>query len=463
MAGPNQPSNWFKEFIRKGGHRNLTLWILIALIFAVILALTTPLFATKLHVGGEVFLNLLKMLVVPLVVTSVMSGIFGMGDVRKLGKPGGVAIGYYLSTTVLAVLVGLIVVNVMQPGGAVDPEKVAEIGEGTLDKDSPRYKVAKSLSDETGLSMEEVSTVLGGLPKGEAREQGIWDIVENLFLMLVTDNLFKAALEMELLPLIVFSIVFASVLTTMGKQVDGLKDLIEQSNTALMKVILLLMKLAPLGIFCLVAARFGEAELEGEFVAQLSQIGRFVATVLVGLGFHFAVTLPLILWYFTKRNPYRFMLHMSQALLTAFSTASSSATLPITMKSAIEKAKISRESTEFVLPLGATINMDGTALYEAAAVLFIAQAIGQDLGLGAQVVVAITATLAAIGAAGIPEAGLITMLIVLRAVDLPVEYIALILPVDWLLDRFRTATNVFGDSIGAAVVDTVMPKPSSAN
>lgn len=463
MNRPNIVLRWFAEFVRKGGHKNLTLWILIALLAAVAVALSAPETAMKFHVGGEVFLNLLKMLVVPLVVTSVMSGIFGMGDVRKLGKPGGAAIGYYLCTTVLAVLVGLVVVNMMQPGGAVDPDKVAEIGQGTVDEESPKYKVAKSIANETGLTMEEVGSVLGGLPAGEAREQNIGDIIENLFLMLVTDNLFKAAMEMELLPLIVFSIVFAGVLTTMGKQVDGLINLIEQSNTALMKVILLLMKLAPVGIFCLVAARFGEAEHKGEFVEQLTQIGRFVGTVIVGLGFHFCVTLPLILWFITKRNPYRFMLHMSQALLTAFSTASSSATLPITMKSAIEKAKVSRESTEFVLPLGATINMDGTALYEAAAVLFIAQAIGQDLSFGQQVVVAITATLAAIGAAGIPEAGLITMLIVLRAVDLPTEYIALILPVDWFLDRFRTATNVFGDSIGAAVVETTMPKPTSAH
>ena len=194
---------------------------------------------------------------------------------------------------------------------------------GVVDEDSPRYKVAKSLAEDTGLTMKEVSSVLGGLPKGEPREQNIWDIVQNLLLMLVTDNLFKAAMEMELLPLIVFSIVFAGVLTTMGKQVGGLKDFVEQSNQALMKVILLLMRLAPLGIFCLVAARFGEAEHKGEFLEQLQQIGRFVATVLVGLGLHFFITLPLILWFITKRNPYRFMLQMSQALLTAFSTASS--------------------------------------------------------------------------------------------------------------------------------------------
>jgi Na+/H+-dicarboxylate symporter len=170
------------------------------------------------------------------------------------------------------------------------------------------------------------------------------------------------------------------------------------------------------------------------------------------------VTLPLLLWIFTRRNPIQFFGQMSQAILTAFSTASSTATLPVTMECAETKAGVSARSTEFVLPLGATINMDGTALYEAAAAIFIAQAYALVdpsfvLSFDKQVVIAVTATLAAIGAAGIPEAGLVTMLIVLNAVGLPLELIGLILPIDWLLDRFRTAVNTFGDSVGAAIVD----------
>ncbi len=461
MAGPDTKPNWFHEFIRRGGHRNLTLWIVVALILAVIAALTVPEFAMKTEIGGEIFLNLLKMLVVPLVVTSVMCGIFGMGDVRKLGKPGGAAIGYYLCTTVLAVLVGLFVVNLMQPGGGIGKEEAdaivaAENEVSEDDKDKPPFRVYSHLAEATGMQVEEVESVFAG--EEEGRPKDVWGILKNLFLMLVTDNLFKSAFKMDLLPLIVFSIVFAGVITTMGKQAGDLVAVIEQANTALMKVILLFMKLAPIGIFCLVAARFGEAEYKGEFAEKIQQIGKFVITVILGLGFHFVVTLPLILWIFTKRNPFQFMGHMSRALITAFSTASSSATLPVTMRSAIERAKISRESTEFVLPLGATINMDGTALYEAAAVLFIAQAIGMEMTMGEQAIIAVTATLAAIGAAGIPEAGLVTMVIVLGAVGLNPAYMALIMPVDWFLDRFRTATNVFGDSIGAAVVETVMPK-----
>ncbi|MCB1092452.1 MAG: dicarboxylate/amino acid:cation symporter, partial [Verrucomicrobiae bacterium] len=185
-------------------------------------------------------------------------------------------------------------------------------------------------------------------------------------------------------------------------------------------------------------------------------------SVLTGLAIHGFVTLPLILWLFTRRNPYRFIGQMSKALLTAFSTASSSATLPVTIESAIDEAKISPKSVEFVTPLGATINMDGTALYEAVAALFIAQAFGIQLDLTGQIVVAVTATLAAIGAAGIPEAGLVTMIIVLNAAKLPPEGMMLILSVDWLLDRFRTAINVFGDAVGAAVVERTLPLEGKA-
>ena len=266
---------------------------------------------------------------------------------------------------------------------------------------------------------------------------------------------------MNLLPLIVFSIIFAGMLTTLPN-VDVLKSGIGQINTALMSFVLLLMKVAPIGIFCLVTSRFGEAKADGEFVAMLQQTGWYVLTILVGLGMHAFVTLPAILFLFTRRNPYRFMGQMSQALLTAFSTASSSATLPVTMECAEKKAGVSKRSTEFVLPLGATINMDGTALYEAAAAIFIAQAIGVEMTLMHQLTIAMTATLAAIGAAGIPEAGLVTMVIVLNAVGLPVEYVGLILSVDWFLDRFRTAVNCFGDACGAAIVEKTIPPDEHA-
>ncbi len=414
-------------------NNNLTLYILLAIIGAVVLGLLSPKTAVQFEIGGEIFLRALKMLVVPLVMASVMSGILGLGDVRQLGKPGGAAIAYYLTTTLIAVIVGIAVVNWIEPGA------------GGLDT-----KTLEELVREKGIT-------------APAEEVGIGTILKNLLLMLFTDNLFAAAANTQLLPLIVFSIIFAGMLTTMGERVKILADIIVQINDAFLAFVMLLMKVAPLGIFCLVAARFGEAQLHGEFIKTLMQTGRYVAAVLLGLGIHGFVTLPLILWLFTMRHPFRFMLRMSQALLTAFSTASSSATLPVTMECAVDRAKVKKESVEFVIPLGATINMDGTALYEAVAAIFIAQVIGVELSLMQQATVAITATLAAIGAAGIPEAGLVTMVIVLNAVGLPVEYIGILLSVDWLLDRFRTAINVWGDSIGSAVVERLIPVLSQAN
>ena len=402
---------------------HLTLYIAVAIVAAILLAVFAPGFAMQFELGGEIFLNLLTMMVVPLVMASVMSGIIGLGDIRKLGRPGGLAVTYYLMTTILAVIVGLLMVNFIQPGVGVD--------QTTLDA-----SLAEGQVNTAGREDADLGTILRGL-----------------VLMLFTDNLIESAAKTSLLPLIFFSIIFAGMLTTMGTRVQALTEIIVQVNEALLSFILLLMKLAPFGIFCLVTARFGEAQAGGNLGAVLQQTGAYFGTVLAGLGVHAFLTLPLILWIFTRRNPFRFMYQMSQALLTAFSTASSTATLPITMNCAVEKAKVSKQSSDFVLPLGATINMDGTALYEATAAIFIAQAIGFELTITSQLVIAVTATMAAIGAAGIPEAGLVTMVIVLNAVGLPVEYIGLILSVDWLLDRFRTAVNVFGDSLGSAVVE----------
>ena len=411
---------------------HLTLYIAVAIVVAILLAVFAPGFAMQFELGGKIFLNLLTMMVVPLVMASVMSGIIGLGDIRKLGRPGGFAVTYYLMTTVLAVIVGLLMVNLIQPGVGVD--------QTTLDA-----SLAEGQVSTAGREDADLGTILRGL-----------------VLMLFTDNLIGSAAKTSLLPLIFFSIIFAGMLTTMGTRVQALTEIIVQVNEALLSFILLLMKLAPFGIFCLVTARFGEAQAGGNLGAVLQQTGAYFGTVLAGLGVHAFLTLPLILWIFTRRNPVRFMYQMSQALLTAFSTASSTATLPITMNCAVEKAKVSKQSSDFVLPLGATINMDGTALYEAAAAIFIAQAIGFELTITSQLVIAVTATMAAIGAAGIPEAGLVTMVIVLNAVGLPVEYIGLILSVDWLLDRFRTAVNVFGDSLGSAVVEKSFKRQAEA-
>ncbi|QDT15846.1 dicarboxylate/amino acid:cation symporter [Alienimonas californiensis] len=420
-----------------GGKENLLTGLIFAgIVLALLLAWAAPEVAASFAVGGQVFLSVLKMLVVPLVVTSVVCGVLSMGDVRKLGRPGAATLIYYFCTTAIAVVTGIILVNLFNPGAGID---------GAAARDVARAEVSAKLGEQA-----------------VSEPAGVGAIFENLLTMLFTDNLLESAAETDLLPLIVFSLAFAAVLTTMGAAVGTVTKFVTEANDVLMKFVLLVMWTAPLGVFCLVAGQFGEAAADGDFAGEMAKVGWYSATVLTGLAVHAFVTLPLILWLLTRRNPYQFLFQMSRPLLTAFATASSSATLPVTMETAVEKAGIKRKSVDFVLPLGATVNMDGTALYEAVAALFIAQTLvgsadAIDMGLTTQIIVAATATLAAIGAAGIPQAGLFTLIIVLNAVGLPVELAGLILSVDWLLDRFRTAVNVFGDATGAAVVEKFLP------
>lgn len=360
---------------------------------------------------GTLFLRALRMIIIPLVMASIIVGISGMGDVRKLGRMGAWTILYYAATTSLAVGLGLVLVNLIQPGVGIAP------GELELPEDF-------TAREPTGLT----------------------DIV----LSLLSDNIFQSMAETEILPVIVFSIVLAATLTTLGEKGKPVIEFFDGLNEAVMKIVYALMWLAPLGVFGLVSGRFARVEDLG---ALMGGLGKYMGTVLIGLAIHGAIVLPLILWLFGGRRPLSYFTNMATAVLTAFSTASSSATLPLTIEGVERKNKVSRRAAYFVLPVGATINMDGTALYESVAAVFIAQALGVDLTGTQQILVFVTATLAAIGAAGIPEAGLVTMVIVLGAVGLPVEGVGLILAVDWLLDRFRTAVNVWGDSCGAAVIE----------
>jgi Na+/H+-dicarboxylate symporter len=270
---------------------------------------------------------------------------------------------------------------------------------------------------------------------------------------MITPNLVASAASTELLPLIVFSLLFAAALTTVGESGRPVISFFEGLNQVMMKLVIWIMYFAPVGIFALVAARLGKAGGGGAFLAELQAVAWYVATVLIGLTIHF-LALYAVLMLFARRG-FGFLKTMSRALLTAFGTASSAATLPTTMECAIETG-VDRRAIKFVLPIGTTINMDGTALYEAAAVMFIAQAYGMHMDVAQQMIIFVTATLAAIGAASIPQAGLVTMILVLTAVNLPLEGIGLILAVDWFLDRFRTAVNVWGDSVGSAVISRTM-------
>ena len=367
---------------------------------------------------GEMFLDTLKMLVIPLIVSSMIVGITGLGDIRKVGKAGTVTLVYFLSTSGIAVIAGIIVVNIMQPGLGV--ELTTDIPEKVAGKESI----------------------------------GITDILESF----VTPNLFESMAKMEILPIIMFSLVFGGVLTTLGEKGKLVISVFDGINIAIMKIVHLVMYFAPLGVFALVSSKLGAAGGGDLFLAELLKIGKFALTVILGLMIHALITLPAILYFVAKQNPLTYFKNMSGALTTALSTASSAATLPVTIENVEKENKISRRTTLFVIPLGATVNMNGTALYESIAAIFIAQMVGIHLGLGDQVLIFLTATLAAIGAAGIPEAGLVTMVIVLQAVGLPLEGIGMLLSIDWFLDRLRTSVNVWGDSIGAAVVDRLEKK-----
>ena len=368
---------------------------------------------------GEMFLDALKMLVVPLIISSMIVGIAGLGDVRKVGKTGLIALIYFMLTTCIAVGVGLVMVNIIEPGVAVE------------------------------MTVEQVPEKVAG-----KESVGVTDILKSF----VSPNLVESMVNMDILPLIVFSLIFGGVLTTLGEPGKRAIDFFDTVNAAVMKIVHLLMYFAPIGVFALIASKLGAAGGGDLFLAELAKIGKYATTVISALLIHGLVVLPTVLYLTTRRNPATYFKNVTGALTTAFSTASSSATLPITIECAEENNRVSRKASLFVLPLGATVNMDGTALYESVAALFIAQMLGIELSFGEQMIVFLTATLAAVGAAGIPEAGLVTMVMVLQSVGLPLEGIGMLLSIDWFLDRCRTTVNVWGDSIGAAVVDTLEEK-----
>ncbi len=389
--------------------------ILIGMILGVVVTAIFGEGAVHVKFLGDIFLNALKMIVIPLLFCSMIVGITNLGDIRKLGRTGVKTLAYFLATSAIAVVLGLILVNIVRPG----------IG---------------------------FSVITGSLP------EAVSSPTSYSFFTWLTDqipaNIFKAAAETQVLPIIVVALFFGGVLTTIGAKGKPIIAFFDGINDVLMKIVHIIMWFAPIGIFGLVAGQLASEGGLGAFSSVLSALGKYVAVVLIGLLVHGVVILPLILKFFGGKSPREYFVGMSQALMTAFATASSSATLPVTMECVEEKNDIDKRASSFVLPLGATINMDGTALYEAVAAMFIAQAYGIGLPIWSQITIFATAILASIGAAGIPQAGLVTMILVLQAVGLPLEGIGMILAIDWFLDRCRTTVNVWGDSIGAAVIAT---------
>lgn len=404
--------------------------ILSGIVFGTILGGTWPEGGHSIAFLGELFLKALFVLVVPLVMSSIIVGVTSLGDVRRLGPLGGRAVLYFMTTTGIAVVIGLFLVLLIQPGTPGGAESVA--GDMT--------NVSERLEDKPTSVPELLRTILTGL---------------------IPKNLFSAMANADVLPLIIFSLVFGGILTTVGERGRLVIQVVEGVNEAIMAMVHLLMWFAPVGIGALIAGRLGEAGGFSGFWPQLVQLGAYAGTVILGLLIHGLIVIPLLLHFIGKQNVFAYARNIGTALTTAFSTSSSSATLPLTMEAVIEENKVSPRTARFVLPLGATINMDGTALYEAVAAVFIAQSYGIELGFAQTVIIVLTATLAAVGAAGIPEAGLVTMVIVLKSVNLPIEGIALILVIDWFLDRCRTTVNVWGDAAGSAVIDRLENRDGS--
>jgi Na+/H+-dicarboxylate symporter len=360
---------------------------------------------------GELFLRALKMIIIPLIITSIVSGVSNIGNAQNLGKLGLKTITYYVVTSLMAILVGLALVNILQPGVGAD------LG---------FQKNVESLNSASGS--------LG-----------------NILLRMVPSNIFQALVSADMLAIIFFSILIGFFLTRVDDYYKTkLIDLFNGGFEVMMKVTVFIIHFAPIGIFGIVAGVV--AEQKSELLEIAGRVGIYMAAVLLGLIIHGIITLPLLLKLIGKSSPWKHFKGMTAPLITAFSTSSSSATLPLTMESVEYNSGVSNKITSFVLPLGATVNMDGTALYECVAAMFIAQAYGIELGFLQQMIVVFTALLASIGAAGIPMAGLVMISVVLSAVGLPLEGVGLILAVDRILDMCRTTINVWSDSCGAVII-----------
>ena len=363
---------------------------------------------------GDVFLRALNMVIVPLIFCSISTGVANVSSAENLGRLGLKTIGYYMLTSLFAIVTGFFFVKVIHPGVGAD-----------LGLQAP---------------VEDISAVT--------------DSFGQTLIKIVPTNIIKSMAEGNMLSIIFFAIMFGFFTTRIGEKPRVvIMDVLNAILDVIMKITLFVIRFTPLGVFSIIAKVISQQLLIGNRVSEIvGSMGIYFLTVLAGLLVHAFITLPLIVRIIGKANPVRHFRNMSSVLLTAFSTSSSNATLPLTLETVETEDGVSNKIASFTLPLGATVNMDGTALYECVAVMFIAQAYGIDLTFGQQLVVIFTALLAAVGAAGIPMAGLVMMAVVLNAVGLPLEGIGLILAVDRLLDMFRTTVNVYGDSCGAVVI-----------
>lgn len=369
---------------------------------------------------GTIFINSLKLIAVPLIIVSLIDGVSNLSDVNKLSRMGGKTVGLYIATTIIAVTIGLTLVNIINPGHYLSTER----------RDQLRESFAADL---------DTSIITAHTTKDAGPLQMLVDIVPGNLFNSFSDNT-------NMLQVIFFAILFGVAMILSPKEkVTTVKNFFDGANTVILSIVDIIMRYAPLGVFALLASLNIDIEL-------LQALSVYSINVVLGLAVMVFVTYPLILKFMTKVKYKRFMKAILPAQILGFSTSSSAATLPITMDCAEKNLGISEEISSFVLPLGATINMDGTSIHQGVSAVFIAQAFGIDLTLGQQLTILMTAVLASIGAAAVPGAGIIMLIIVLESVGLDPAGLALILAVDRPLDMLRTAVNVTGDSIIAAVI-----------
>lgn len=394
-----------------------TLLLLYSIILAVILgALTGWIFgedALMFSWMGTLFLNALKMIIIPLIMAAIISGVASLGDVRKLGKPGGITILFFFSTMLISTIVGMTLTETFIPG------------------------------DGISLSLEGTSFVASAVNHD----------ISDILLALISPNIVASAANFELIQIIIFSVIFGAALTLIGEQGKVVTDFFESLNAVMMVIVGWIMYLSPFGVFALVATPIAQAGGGEAIIATFSAVGSYMITVLSGLVIQ-SIILFIILMIVARRG-LGYLKDMFPALLMALSTSSSSATVPLSMECATEHG-LGKSPVRFVIPLGSTINMNGTAVYQAVAAIFIAQLYGIDLTFQNYLIIALVATLGAVGSAGIPQGGHAMTLMLFAAVGVPAEGFGLILTVDWFLDRARTTLNVWGDLVGAAVLDRFM-------
>lgn len=392
-------------------------WILIGMVLGLIVGLIVNFYVTDpfikdivlmnnvFYLGGNLFIKLMKMLVVPLVFFSIVVGVASISDIRTIGSIGGTTILIYLLTTAVAVTVALAIGIVVQPGAGLHMAGIADTANVTAN-------------------------------------QTMTDTILNM----VPDNPFSSLASGDMLPVIIFGLLIGIILAKLRDETEAFNKIFTEGNRIMMEMTSIVMKFAPIGVFCLMARTFGGLGLDG-----LLPLGKYFVCVLIGLAIQAFVVYPSLLVIFTRLNPVKFFRRFFPVMFFAFSSSTSNATIPLNLEKLSEMG-VSRDVSSFTIPLGATINMDGTAIMQGVAVMFAAQAYGIDLGTSALLTVIFTAVMASIGTAGVPSVGLVTLTMVFNSVGLPVQAIGVIFGIDHILDMFRTAVNVTGDAICTIIV-----------